>query len=110
MDFENLIISVNENGHPGLANGGKQRFKGEEIEVRYRLFPDLRATATYARHSSKFIDFIQDFDGTLTQLAGKRLGSTAVELDQQLGGTDAPTQLVQRIGTRLDLNNDHAET
>ncbi|HEV7671013.1 MAG TPA: TonB-dependent receptor [Thermoanaerobaculia bacterium] len=73
MDFENLIISINEDGHPGLGNGGKQRFKGEEIEVRYRLFPDLRATATYARHSSKFVDFIQDFDGTLTQLAGKRL-------------------------------------
>lgn len=73
MDFENLIISVNENGQPGLANGGKQRFKGEEIEVRYRLFPDLRAVATYARHSSKFVDFVQDFDGVLTQLAGKRL-------------------------------------
>ena len=73
MDFENLIISVNENGQPGLANGGKQRFKGEEIEVRYRLFPDLRATATYARHSSKFVDFVQDFDGVLTQLRGKRL-------------------------------------
>ncbi len=73
MDFENLIISVDEDGQPGLANGGKQRFKGEEIEVRYRLFPDLRAVATYARHSSKFIDFVQDFDGVLTQLAGKRL-------------------------------------
>jgi iron complex outermembrane recepter protein len=73
LDFENLIISVVENNQPGLANGGTQRFKGEEIEVRYRLFPDLRATATYARHSSKFVDFVQDFDGVLTQLGGKRL-------------------------------------
>ena len=73
LDFENLIISVVENNQPALANGGKQRFKGEEIEVRYRLFPDLRAVATYARHSSKFVDFVQDFDGVLTQLAGKRL-------------------------------------
>ncbi len=73
MDFENLVISVVENNQPGLTNGGQQRFKGEEIEVRYRLFPDLRAVATYAHHSSKFRDFIQDFDGELTQLRGKRL-------------------------------------
>jgi iron complex outermembrane receptor protein len=80
MDFENLVISINENGQPGLGNGGKQRFKGEEIEVRYRLFPDLRAIATYAHHSSKFVDFIQDFDGTLTQLRGKRLETTPEKL------------------------------
>lgn len=80
MDFENLIISVVENNQPALANGGKQRFKGEEIEVRYRLFPDLRAVATYARHSSKFVDFVQNFDGVLTQLAGKRLETTPEKL------------------------------
>ena len=41
------------------------------------------------------------------ELSRERLRGTPVELDQQLGRTNAPVQLVQRIGTKLDLNNDH---
>jgi iron complex outermembrane receptor protein len=81
MDFENLVIaSTNEEGLPELINGGKQRFKGAELEARFTLATDLTARGAYAWHDAKFRDFVQEFDGVPTQLAGNRLEMSARHL------------------------------
>ncbi|MEO6192237.1 MAG: TonB-dependent receptor [Thermoanaerobaculia bacterium] len=81
MDFENLVISAqSEEGLPELVNGGSERFKGVELELRGRLCPDFWLQGTYAWHDAKFRDFVQDFDGVLTQLAGHRLEMSARSL------------------------------
>ena len=92
MDFENLVIaSTNEEGLPELINGGKQRFKGVELDLQARLAPDLVARGTYAWHDSRFRDFEQEFDGVPTQLSGNRLEMTARNLGS-LGLIYAPAQ------------------
>ena len=72
--FNNLVIAANANGFPALENAGRERFRGFEGEVRAVLAADLTVIASYARHTARFVDYAraQD-DGTLEQLAGKRL-------------------------------------
>ncbi|HSN01056.1 MAG TPA: TonB-dependent receptor [Rudaea sp.] len=74
MNFNNLVIAENIGGLPGLANGGKERFKGAEIEGDYHVTGDLRLRATWAWHDARFSDYarLQD-DGSLQQLAGKHI-------------------------------------
>lgn len=80
MDFSNLVVAQSVNGVPGLANAGNERFKGFETEATLALPRALTARATYAFHDAKFRDFVQDFDGVPTQLAGKRLEMSARHL------------------------------
>lgn len=80
MDFTNLVTSVVVDGRPALVNSGEERFKGYELEAGYRFNDALRLQATYAHHDSKFVDFVQLFDGVPTQLAGKRLEMAPQEL------------------------------
>jgi len=61
------------NGLPALVNAGSERFKGVELETEFRFRPDFLGRLTYAYHDAKFRDFVQDFDGVPTQLAGNRL-------------------------------------
>jgi iron complex outermembrane receptor protein len=92
MDFENLVISTTTvDGLPQLINAGSQRFKGAELEARFTLAQDLIAQGTYAWHDSKFRDFVQEFDGVPTQLAGNRLEMVARNLGS-LGLIYAPAQ------------------
>lgn len=80
MDFENLVTAVVRDGRPLLINSGEERFKGYELEGSFRLSEALRLQASYAHHDSKFVDFVQLFDGVPTQLAGKRLEMAPQEL------------------------------
>jgi iron complex outermembrane receptor protein len=73
MDFENLVISQTVNGLPALTNGGTQRFEGFELEGRWRVRRALTAFASFAAHTAKFRDYVAEFDGTPTQLAGNKL-------------------------------------
>jgi outer membrane receptor protein involved in Fe transport len=73
MDFDNLVISRTVDGRPSLDNGGQQRFEGAELEGRWRSGDGLTVEGSYAWHSAKFRDFVQEFDGVPTQLAGHRL-------------------------------------
>ena len=72
MDLDNLLIATSENGLPGLRNGGKQRFKGFDLETQFDVTNKARVSASYGHHDAKFRDYVQDFDGVPTQLAGKR--------------------------------------
>jgi iron complex outermembrane receptor protein len=105
MNFDNLVVSQDEDGVPGLVNAGHERFKGFEFEAELRLARDWRLDAHYANHDARFGDYEQLFGDTLTQLRGRRL-----ELSPRntggLGLAHAPANgwqgslVVNRIGER----------
>jgi iron complex outermembrane receptor protein len=80
MDFENMVISQVVNGLPGLINAGTERFKGLEAAAGWRMSGGISARATYSFHDARFRDFLTEFDGVPTQLAGKRLEMSARHL------------------------------
>jgi outer membrane receptor protein involved in Fe transport len=80
MDFENLVIAATIDGRPTLRNAGEQRFEGFELEGRWQATPAWTVTGTYASHSAKFRDFVQEFGGVPTQLSGKSLEMSPDEL------------------------------
>lgn len=72
--FQNLVIPENINGLPGLANAGKENFRGLEIEARWSPIDDLWLSASYAHHIARFTNFeVLLADGSVEQLAGNRL-------------------------------------
>lgn len=74
MDFENLVVPQSVNGSPTLTNAGSSRFQGVEASALWRPGGELALRASYSYHDARFRDYQKDFgDGTLTQLAGKRL-------------------------------------
>jgi outer membrane receptor protein involved in Fe transport len=80
MDFENLVVASIVNNLPALINGGSTRFQGFELATDLQLPHAVLARATYSFHDAKFRDFEQEFDGTLTQLRGKRFEMSARHL------------------------------
>lgn len=89
MDFENLVTATIVNNLPALINSGRTRFKGVELEGEIRLPYSTLARATYSYHDGKFVDFVQDFGGVPTQLAGNRVEMSARHL-ASAGLTYAP--------------------
>jgi iron complex outermembrane receptor protein len=80
MDFNNLVTPTSINGVPILINAGKQRFTGFESMVAVHLPKNFMARATYSFHDAIFTDFVQDFGGVPTQLAGNRIEMSAQNL------------------------------
>ncbi len=92
MDFENLVVPQSVGGSPGLTNAGTERFQGVEASAAWRVTSDLAARLAYSYHDACFRDYAKDFgDGTLTQLAGKRLEMSPYHLGG-LGLTYAPAR------------------
>src|SRR5579885_3612427 len=81
LDFRNLVIPENVGGLPSLANGGRERFKGAELEADWRMTDDLRVRATYAYHDARYTDrpVLLD-DGTVANYAGNRLEASPQNL------------------------------
>jgi outer membrane receptor protein involved in Fe transport len=77
MDFKNLVLATTVNGVPARRNSGEDRFKGFEVETRWRTRDHLFVRGGYAFHDSRFRSSVQLFDGVPTQLAGKRLEMSA---------------------------------
>src|SRR5262249_12495815 len=80
MDFSNLVTATTVGGLPALINAGTQRFKGFETGATAFVHKDVIARANYSFHDARFTNFVQDFDGVPTQLAGKRLEMSARHL------------------------------
>ncbi len=91
MDLENLVTSTIVNNLPALINAGKTRFKGVELATELRLPYATYVRASYSFHDGKFVDFVQDFGGVPTQLAGNRFEMSARHL-ASAGLTLAPEQ------------------
>ncbi len=80
MDFRNLVTSTTVNGLPELINAGNERFRGIDTALDVRLPGSMSARATYSYHDATFEDFVQEFGGVPTQLAGNRLEMSARHL------------------------------
>ena len=89
MDFRNLVVARSVAGLPGLVNAGSERFKGIEAGLAWDAGEALTVRATYALHDARFLDFVMDFDGVPTQLAGRRFEMSAHHL-AGIGATHAP--------------------
>jgi len=73
MDLENLVVAQAVGGLPALANAGNSRLKGAELSAVYRTAGHLTTRAAYSYHDARFRDYLTEFDGVPTQLAGKRI-------------------------------------
>ncbi len=111
MDFQNLVTATIVNGQPALINAGETRFKGVELATDVRLPHALHGRASYSFHDGRFVDFVQEFDGTPTQLGGNRFEMSARHL-ASLGLVLAPERgvtanaVVRYAGNRfLDKRN-----
>ncbi len=92
MDFENLVVPQSAGGAPVRVNAGTERFQGAEFSAVYRFSGATTARLAYSYHDTRFRDYPKDFgDGTLTQLAGKRLEMSPYHLGG-LGLAYAPAQ------------------
>jgi iron complex outermembrane receptor protein len=81
LNFANLVIPENAGGLPSLANGGRERFKGAEIEGDYRFSDDFRVRATYAYHDARYTDRpVTLDDGSIVNYAGNRLEASPQNL------------------------------
>jgi iron complex outermembrane receptor protein len=73
MDFEHLVVSQAIGGLPALTNAGSTRLKGLELSAVWRTAGHLFTRASYSYHDARFRDYLTEFDGVPTQLAGRRL-------------------------------------
>ena len=80
MDFQNLVTSTVVGGLPSLQNTGSTRFQGFEIAAEARAPRSVSGRATYSFHDGTFVNFVQAFGGTNTQLAGRRFEMSARHL------------------------------
>jgi outer membrane receptor protein involved in Fe transport len=80
MDFKNLVIAQSIGGLPSLTNAGNSRLKGVELSAAWQVAPHVLARGSYSYHDARFRDYLTEFDGVPTQLAGKRLEMSAHNL------------------------------
>jgi iron complex outermembrane recepter protein len=80
MELDNLVLPTIVNGFPALENAGAEKFSGADLEASWRLPHDLVVRAAGSYHDATFLDYEQDFGGTLTQLDGNRQEMTPIWL------------------------------
>ncbi|MEO8501829.1 MAG: TonB-dependent receptor [Vicinamibacteria bacterium] len=80
MDFKNLVIAQSIGGLPSLTNAGNSRLQGVELSAVWRVDSAWSARASASIHDAKFKDYLTEFDGVPTQLAGKRIEMSARHL------------------------------
>jgi outer membrane receptor protein involved in Fe transport len=73
VDFANQAVATSIDNTPSLANGGRERFKGTELELRFRLLQYLTLSANYSYNDARYRDFQTVIDGDSVQLAGNQL-------------------------------------
>ena len=82
MDFRNLVIRENVGGLPALANAGRERLRGGELELSFKCTETLQLRGSAAYHDSRFVDYARlRGDGSVQQLKGR-----ALELSPQVQG------------------------
>ena len=67
-------------GLPSLQNTGSTRFQGFKVAADARGPRDVSGRISYSFHDGTFVDFVQAFGDTNTQLAGKRFEMSARHL------------------------------
>lgn len=80
MDFQNLVTATVVGGLPSLQNTGSTRFQGLEVAAEAHAPRAVTGRASYSFHDGRFVDFVQAFGDTNTQLAGRRFEMSARHL------------------------------
>lgn len=70
VDFDNQAMAVSIANTPAVVGGGRERFKGAELEMKYRFTQCLALNANYSYNDARYRDFLDNNNG---QLAGNRL-------------------------------------
>ncbi len=83
MDFSNgLTYAYDSSGNFGRANGGKTRFQGFELELRYALTGELQLSAHYAHHDAHYVDYVLDdgsnASGLRVEMSPRELGGAGL--------------------------------
>ena len=111
VDFANQTVATQIGGTPSFANGGKERFKGLELELEYQVSAPWSVTANYSWNDARYRDFLTVIDAAPVQLSGKQVPLTSANL-AALGVTYRPPQgmraslTLNLIGERfLDMQN-----
>jgi iron complex outermembrane recepter protein len=73
VDFDNQPISANVNGLPVISAGGKNRYKGLELEAGYRPAAAWSLTGHATWSDARYRDFSTLVGGVETQLEGKQI-------------------------------------
>lgn len=59
VDFDNLVYATTDSeGNPTQRNGGRELYKGAELELKYRVLPSLRLSANYSYNDARYRDFV----------------------------------------------------
>ena len=72
VNFDNQPIQASAGGTAVLRPGGKQRYKGVDVEVALHPATDWTVKANATWSDARYRDFVTDVDGIATQLSGKR--------------------------------------
>jgi len=73
VDFGHQALPTLINGTPALVNGGRERFKGIELEGAWRATDSLKFATTFSINDARYQDFNTLIGDTLVQLRGKHL-------------------------------------
>ena len=109
MDFRNLVIRENVGGLPALANAGRERLRGAELEFAWHFTTTLQLAGSGAYHDSRYVDYARlRPDGSVQQLKGRAL-ELAPQAQGALGLVLAPPQgvlasVIARYSGRRYLN------
>lgn len=73
VDFKNQAVATLVDNTPGIDSAGQERFKGAELEVKFRVSERLAISANYSCNDARYLDFRTVIDGESVQLAGNQL-------------------------------------
>jgi iron complex outermembrane recepter protein len=73
VDFANQAIATQVDNTPTLTAGGRERFKGIELELRFRPAEHFAVSANYSYNDARYVDFETVIDGERLQLANNQL-------------------------------------
>jgi outer membrane receptor protein involved in Fe transport len=73
VDFDHQTVATLFDNTPGLADAGRERFRGAELEVKFHLMQRLALSANYSYNDARYRDFLTVIDGARVQLAAKEL-------------------------------------
>jgi outer membrane receptor protein involved in Fe transport len=77
MDLKNIVVSQSVGGLPALENAGAERLRGLELGTSVSFRHDLFWRVNYSLHDARFEDYLTEFGGVPTQLAGNQLEMSA---------------------------------
>jgi outer membrane receptor protein involved in Fe transport len=70
LEFDNLVVATSSGA---LANAGKEKLKGAELEGRFQLRPDLALAASASYHDARYSEYVLYEDVNPVDVSGRQL-------------------------------------